>query len=116
MPVNEKGVLCINAGESVVVHVASWKLERKRIRPRNRPGFVFMNVITLELDEVDGEAQPAEYLITSELLATAIKPLLDSGDFADRSITLAASGDSFRRRVFFQAFPRGRTPAPLVLQ
>ncbi|KKK81687.1 hypothetical protein LCGC14_2810970 [marine sediment metagenome] len=107
MSVDDKGRVCLDPGESAVLHITGWKVERKRIAPRNRPGFVFMNVLTLQLDEVDGEDLEAEYLVTSERLAVAIMPLLESGAFRARTVVLSAEGTGRARRVTFQTFARG---------
>ena len=107
MPVDDRGKICLNDGEALVMHVREWKVERKRIIPRSGKGFRFLNVIVLKADEVNGQAQEAEYYVTSEKLATAIMPFLESGAHTSRSLVLVAEGEGQRRTITYQTHPRG---------
>ena len=115
MPLDERGRVCLDPGEPVVFHIASWKLERVNVAPRGARQRIFQNALVLKLDELDGAAGEFEYRITPEKLARAMKPLLDSGAFADRHVVLRADGQGRQREFEFHTMPgRSTAPPPVV--
>lgn len=112
MSFDEKGRICFNPNETLVLHIRSWKISRERIKPRNRPGFVFMNVVRLDIDEIDGAPGDFRYLVSSEKLAKAIMPLLESGAHAQRNVVLTARGEGFRRSYEFHSLPYDSRVSP----
>ena len=112
MPLDERGRVCLDPGDTVVFHVKEWKLARVNVAPRGAPRPIYQNALVLTLDEVDGAAGEFEYRVTSEKLARAIKPLLDSGAFADRSVVVHAEGRGRLRDLAYHTMPRGVSAPP----
>ena len=110
MPVDERGRVCLDAGETVVFHVASWKLDRVNVAPRGATQRIFKNALVLKLDEVDGVAGEYEYRVTSERLARAMAPFLTSDAVGLRSVIVHVEGQGRLRSLEFSTMPRGPSP------
>lgn len=112
MKIDERGRLCLDEGEPVAFHIASWKLERVNVAPRGATQRIFQNALVLKLDELGGIAGEFEYRVTSERLARAMKPLLDSGAFERRVVAIRPNGTGRLRTWDFATAPRETTLPP----
>ena len=106
MPVDERGRVCLAPGETVVFHIREWRMARVNVAPAGATQPIFQNALVLQLDEVDGQAQEAEYRVTSEKLAWMLQPLLDSGAYKGMSMMISAQGEGRLRQFGFTTMRR----------